>query len=102
MPDTPSPPYAAFSPTIGMLNGQLKIALMSMSRDPGAIYWIEPADARTIAAHLNALADHLDPPKPEWKVVEQPDNPNVFAARLKREISRAKRRRASKKRKAKD
>ena len=86
MPDNPNPIYAAFSPVIGMYDGQPKICLMSMSRDPAALYWVEPAYARGLAANLVALADALDPPKSEWAVTEQSGEPGKLVARIKKEL----------------
>jgi hypothetical protein len=90
MTDNPNPPYAAFAIVVGSLDGQNKIALMSMSRDPGAIFWVEPDYARALANNLNMLADHLDPPKKEWRVVEQTNTPEVLIDHV-RSIIRTKR-----------
>src|SRR5216684_2474785 len=83
MPQAPNPVYAAFATVIGEYAGEPKICLLSMSRDPAAMYWITPDAARHIATNLNTLADCLDPPKSEWRADTES---NALVARIRDEI----------------
>src|SRR5229473_5763121 len=112
IPQPPNPGYAAFAALIGEFDGRPRICLLSMSRDPAAIYWVDPEYARQLAKLLNQLADQLDPPKKEWRAIDAGDGKlhaafedhaghAETAARILRDIAKRKRTVVRKAKKAK-
>lgn len=63
--------FNVFSVALGIADGKKAVVLGSTAEPPTGHHatFLDAADARIMADHLKALADHLDPPKKEWSVL---------------------------------
>lgn len=78
--DRTKPVGEVFTAALGYLDGKKTICVV-VGRCPGetTFAWFAPQSARSLATHLNAMADELDLPKQEWRVTDTADGKMVAA-----------------------
>lgn len=65
--DDPKQDFSVFTATIGKLNGQNAVCVISGITEKTNYHWFSAAGARDFANSLKSLADAIDPPQPASK-----------------------------------
>src|SRR5713226_7375947 len=86
-PQAPKP-FSGFSMSLADVDGVQTICLGSTVEPPSGHHtiFLQPTDARNIAKWLNAAADMLDPPNPEWRADTER---NSIGERIRHELGAA-------------
>lgn len=100
---TDAPKLAYFTIVIVDLDGTNMIAAVSTYDNETHNHVMSPAVARKFAEQLVDMADYIDPPKPEWRVVESEPEIDIVSEPDEKAFAvlRRARKRVARKRKAK-